>query len=123
MPDTVNDPASTQNSGSMMTRVKAKLALWQQGVGSRSFWLAVTNPQYLWKGTISICSWARGGPGYLNRFSASISGVSARVRLPSGGAAVGSRLDRVSCRQGSNVVSGCCRSPGSGRVRRGRRLS
>jgi hypothetical protein len=23
---------------------------------------------------------------------------------------VGSRLDRVSCRQGSNVVSGCCRS-------------
>ncbi len=57
------------------------------------------------------------GPGYLNRFSASISGVPARVRLPSGAAAVvGSRLDRVSCRQGSNVVCGCCRSPGSGRV-------
>ena len=25
---------------------------------------------------------------------------------------MGSRLDRVSCRQGSSVVSGCCRSPG-----------
>jgi hypothetical protein len=30
---------------------------------------------------------ARGGPGCLNRFSASISGVSTKVRLPSGGAA------------------------------------
>ena len=29
----------------------------------------------------------RGGPGCLNRFSASISGASARVRLPSGEAA------------------------------------
>ena len=29
----------------------------------------------------------RGGPGCLNRFSASISGASAGVRLPSGGAA------------------------------------
>jgi hypothetical protein len=29
----------------------------------------------------------RGGPGCLNRFSASISGVSTKVRLPSGGAA------------------------------------
>ena len=29
----------------------------------------------------------RGGPGCLNRFSASISGASAKVRLPSGGAA------------------------------------
>jgi hypothetical protein len=29
----------------------------------------------------------RGGPGCLNRFSASISGASARVRLPSGVAA------------------------------------
>jgi hypothetical protein len=29
----------------------------------------------------------RGGPGCLNRFSASISGASAEVRLPSGGAA------------------------------------
>ncbi|HLH89669.1 MAG TPA: hypothetical protein VKX28_14545 [Xanthobacteraceae bacterium] len=29
----------------------------------------------------------RRGPGYLNGFSASISGASARVRLPSGGAA------------------------------------
>ena len=31
--------------------------------------------------------WMRGGPGCLNRFSASISGASAGVRLPSGGAA------------------------------------
>ena len=30
---------------------------------------------------------ARGGPGCLNRISASISGASAGVRLPSGGAA------------------------------------
>jgi hypothetical protein len=29
----------------------------------------------------------RGGPGCLNRFSASISGASTKVRLPSGGAA------------------------------------
>ena len=52
----------------------------------------------------------RAGPGCLNRFSASISGTSAMVRLPSGRAAVGRRLDWVSCRQGSNVVSGHCRS-------------
>jgi len=39
----------------------------------------------------------------LNNFSASISGASAGVRLPSGGAAVCSRLDRASCRQGSSV--------------------
>ena len=32
-------------------------------------------------------SWVRGGPGCLNRISASISGASAGVRLPSGGAA------------------------------------
>jgi hypothetical protein len=57
----------------------------------------------------NVC-FLRGGPGCLNRFSASISGTSARVMLPSGRAAVGSRLDRVSCRQGSNVVSGHCRS-------------
>jgi hypothetical protein len=31
--------------------------------------------------------YSRGGPGCLNRFSASISGASARVRLPSGVAA------------------------------------
>jgi hypothetical protein len=62
----------------------------------------------------------RGGLGYLNRFSASISGVLCRVRLPSGGAAVGSRPDPVSF-QGSNVVSDCCRSPGDGRERCGLR--
>jgi hypothetical protein len=33
------------------------------------------------------CVSLRGGPGCLNRFSASISGASARVRLPSGVAA------------------------------------
>jgi hypothetical protein len=33
-----------------------------------------------------------------------------QVKLPSGRAAVGSRLDPVSYRQGSNVVSGHCRS-------------
>jgi hypothetical protein len=61
----------------------------------------------------------REGPGYLNRFSASISGVPAEVKLPSGAAAVvGSRLDRVSCRQGSNVVSGSCKSPDNGRAKR-----
>src|SRR6266516_356023 len=32
-------------------------------------------------------AWAKGGPGCLNRFSASISGASAGVRLPSGVAA------------------------------------
>jgi hypothetical protein len=32
-------------------------------------------------------NYPRGGPGCLNRFSASISGASARVRLPSGVAA------------------------------------
>jgi hypothetical protein len=45
----------------------------------------------------------RGGPGCLNNFSASISGASAEVRLPSGRAAVCNRLDRASCRQGSSV--------------------
>ena len=34
-----------------------------------------------------ICPYLRGGPGCLNRFSASISGASAGVRLPSGVAA------------------------------------
>jgi hypothetical protein len=34
----------------------------------------------------------RGGPGCLNRFSASISGASAGVRLPSGVAAAGAPL-------------------------------
>ena len=33
------------------------------------------------------CDYKRAGPGCLNRFSASISGASAGVRLPSGGAA------------------------------------
>jgi glucose/arabinose dehydrogenase len=37
----------------------------------------------------------RAGPGCLNRFSASISGASTGVRLPSGVAAGGSRLDRA----------------------------
>jgi hypothetical protein len=40
--------------------------------------------------TLSICEEfraVRGGPGCLNRLSASISGASSEVRLPSGGAA------------------------------------
>jgi hypothetical protein len=41
---------------------------------------------FLLNGNIRI-TFERGGPGCLNRFSASISGASARVRLPSGGAA------------------------------------
>ena len=61
---------------------------------------------------------ARGGPGCLNRFSASISGTSAGVRLPSGGAATRSRLYRVSCRQGSSVGAGHCKIPGNGRLNR-----
>ena len=63
----------------------------------------------------------RGGPGCLNSFSASISGASAGVRLPSGGAAVCSRLDRASCRQGSSVDVGHCKSPGNGRWKHGPR--
>ena len=50
----------------------------------------------------------RSGPGCLNRFSASISGASAGVRLPSGRAAERSRLDRGSRRQGSHVAFGDC---------------
>jgi hypothetical protein len=63
----------------------------------------------------------RAGPGYLNRFSASISGASAGVRLPSGVAAVASRLDRASCRQGANVGAGRCKSRSIGRSKRGHR--
>jgi hypothetical protein len=63
----------------------------------------------------------RGGPGCLNNFSASISGVSAGVRLPSGRAAVCSRLDRASCRQGWSVGVVHCKSRSSFRWRRGRR--
>jgi hypothetical protein len=55
----------------------------------------------------------RAGPGCLNSFSASISGASAGVRLPCGGAAGGSRRDRVWCRQGSSAAGGDCRSRGS----------
>src|SRR6266446_7111808 len=55
----------------------------------------------------------RGGPGCLNSLSASISGASAGVRLPCGGAAGGSRRDRVWCRQGSSAAGGDCRSRGS----------
>jgi hypothetical protein len=61
----------------------------------------------------------RGGPGCLNSFSASISGASARVRLPSGGAVVCSRRDQASCRQGSSVDAVHCKNPGSGRVTHG----
>src|ERR1700730_14008302 len=57
----------------------------------------------------------RGGPGCLNRFSASISGASARVRLPSGVAAGRSRLDRAWCRKGSRAGAGHFKSPSSGR--------
>src|SRR4029077_1859240 len=48
----------------------------------------------------------RGGPGCLNRFSASIGGASAGVRLPCGEAAWWSKLDWVSYRQDSNAASG-----------------
>ena len=41
----------------------------------------------------------------MNSISASISGASAEVRLPSGEAAGRSKLDRASCRQGSSVAS------------------
>jgi hypothetical protein len=72
-----------------------------------------------------VRSWAdlgnRGGPGCLNNFSASISGASAGVRLPSGGAAVCSKLDRASCRQGSSAGVVYCKSRGSFRWTRGRR--
>ncbi len=63
----------------------------------------------------------RDGPGCLNRFSASISGASAGVRLPSGKAAARSRRDQVSFRQGSNVDVGHCKSLGSGQSKRERR--
>src|SRR5208282_5505597 len=45
----------------------------------------------------------RGGPGCLDSFSASISGASAGVKLPSGTAAGESKLDQASCRQGLNA--------------------
>jgi hypothetical protein len=59
--------------------------------GNRVYWRGDTTDS----GTITETSWDavtiawdnRGGPGCLNRFSASISGASARVRLPSGVAA------------------------------------
>jgi hypothetical protein len=53
---------------------------------------AIDNDDLIDPGSIDLrhdCADAfdRGGPGCLNRFSASISGASTKVRLPSGGAA------------------------------------
>ncbi len=44
----------------------------------------------------------------MNSISTSISGASARVRLPRGTAVDRSRLDRAWCRQGSNGAGRCC---------------
>jgi len=59
----------------------------------------------------------RGGPGCSDRISASISGSPAGFKPPSGAAASRSKLDRASCRQGSNGGGVDCRNRGSGRCK------
>ena len=62
-----------------------------KALGVRLVSLDVGSPEQLGKAFEAYAGehvdWVRGGPGCLNRFSASISGASAGVRLPSGVAA------------------------------------